>query len=439
MSGEKTHQSVVNLIDTFLEKAAADEKAASNLDLAGDAKSTHPSANVDDKTKPATEGSRSSENEADVKKEVPDTINDSSSENTDGKGNEGATVNGDQGTVTMDADSGLQGNVDKPKKDHSQSMSDAGPGDGGESFKGDWDKASAAGSLTADANGILADLTLLIQGADKQAEVEIEIETEKEGDEEEEEEEEEEKEASDKSAKKADGEKQAADENGEDIVELYKQAAAQFPEDVEAGYAAAALLAQHIGLIKGASTDDTQIGANAVEMIQKEAAADAQMLADYLNGFAESTKEAQGLDDPAALAALGNAGEGEAAGGEMGGGEDIGAMLAGAGGGEGGMPGAEMMGGEGMEGGGDEEAIIEALAQALDEAGVTPEDLAEAVASEGGAEGGEMEAEEGAEVAPEGGGEEVVAEEGAEEKMSSAQGSSVKALADKLVQALAKK
>ena len=418
MSGEKAHQSVVSLIDNFLEKSAAEEKAATNLDLAGDAKSTHPSANVDDKTKPATEGSRSSENEADVKKEVPDTINDASSENTDGKGNEGATINGDQGTVTMAADSGLQGNVDKPKKDHSGSMSDAGPGDGSDTFKGDWDKASAAGSLSEAANGILADLTLLIQGADKQAEVEVEVEVKKDGEEEEEEKEEEEKEASD-----------------ENIVELYKQAASQFPEDVEAGYASAALLAQHLGLIKGASSDEEN--AKVVEMIQKEAAADAQLLADYLDGFAASTKQAQGLDDPAALAALGNAGEGEAAGGEMGGGEDIGAMLAGAGGGEEGMPGAEMgdmMGGEG----GDEEAVIEALAQALDEAGVTPEDLAQAVQeAEGG--GGELEAEEGAEVVDEGGGEEAVAEEGAEEKMSSAKGSSVKALADKLVKTLGKK
>ncbi len=119
---QQTHQSVLQLMDTFLKEAELREKAATNLDLAGDAKSTHPSANVDDKTKPAQEGARSAENEADVRKDVPDTINDESSKNTGGT--EGATVNGDQGTVTMASDSGLKGNVDVPKKDHSQSMSD---------------------------------------------------------------------------------------------------------------------------------------------------------------------------------------------------------------------------------------------------------------------------------------------------------------------------
>lgn len=416
MSGEQTHGSVVNLIETFLEKAAADEKKATNLDLAGDAKSTHPSANVDDKTKPATEGSRSSENESDVRKDTPNTINDESSENSDESGNQGATINGDQGTTTMAADSGLQGNVEKPKKDHSQSMSDSGPGDGGESFKGDWDKASSAKSLTGEANSILADLTLLVKGAEAGQQPAPAAAP-----------------AAGQQKAAADGKK---DEDQTQLVELYKQAAQQFPEDVEAGYTAAALLAQHLGLVKDASAEEASV--QAVELLQKEAEADAVMYADFLKGFAEATKQAmpEGMEDPAALAALGNAGEGEAAGGEMGGGGmDIGSLLAGAGGGEeGGMPGAEMMGGEG----GDEGAIIEAIAQALDEAGVTPEDLAEAVAAEGGggemgmeggeAEGGAPEGGEAMAAAAEGGG----AEGGAAEKYSSIRNPGVRALIDAL-------
>ena len=68
-----THGSVLAQMDNFLERVREGElgkEAAANLDLAGDAKSTHPSANVDDGTQPAREGSRSSENEADVKKMV---------------------------------------------------------------------------------------------------------------------------------------------------------------------------------------------------------------------------------------------------------------------------------------------------------------------------------------------------------------------------------
>lgn len=396
MSGEQTHRSVVDLIENFLEKTA-------NEDLASDAKSTHPSANVDDKTKPATEGSRSSENEADVRKEVPDTINDESSKN-DGD-SESATVNGDQGTVTMASDSGLQGNVDKPKKDHSESMEDSGPGDGSESFKGDWDKASSAGALGAAANKLMADLTLLIQGAGKQASNE---EPKAEGEKKEE-------------AKEDEGEKEA----GEDLVALYKQAAAQYPEDVEAGFAAAALLAQQVGLLKDASAEEAQVAATeeVVAAMRKEAAVDAQMYIDYLRGYTE--KSAQGMDEMA-MADEGEAGPME---GDMGG-ADIGALLGGGGEAEmGGLEGAEggMEGMEGAEGG--EEEIIEALAEALDEAGVTPEDLAEAVAESTGEGGEEEELVADAGAGPEA---DMSAVDAAGDKAASAKGSKVAALVDRL-------
>ena len=361
-----THGSVITLIDGFLKEANSDlEKEASNLDLAGDAKSNHPSANVDDKTKPATDGARSAENEADVKKDVPNSINNADTENTDAKGNQGATVNGDQGTVTMDADSGLKGNVDTPKKDHSQSMSDAGPGDGGETFKGDWDKASAATSLVGEANQLLADVAMLSGGTPAQPEA---------------------------------GEKSASED---EAAGLFKQAADQYPEDVEAGYVAAALLAQEMGLMKGAS-DETDQETLAVAEIQKSASADADNYVDYLTGFAEAMeKDAMPMGaDPAALAAL--AGEGDA-GGEMGAeemAEGAGEMGAGEaeadlGGAEEALGGAEMEEGAG-EGGDD---VLEQLAEVLAEEGIEPEELAEAVAaqSEGG-EGDELAGEAAPEV-----------------------------------------
>lgn len=354
---EPTHGSVISLIDGFL-------KEASNLDLAGDAKSQHPSANVDDKTKPATEGSRSSENEGDVKKDVPNSINNPDTENTDAKGNEGATVNGDQGTVTMDAASGLKGNVDSPKKDHSQSMADAGPGDGGESFKGDWDKASAAGQLVGEANALLADVAMLSgQHAQPQGAVQ-------------------------KSA--ADAGQPATDEL-EKTASLFKQAADQYPEDVEAGYTAAALLAQQMGLQKAAAEINDEDIVD-VDNVIKAASVDAENYVDFLQGYAEEMQKAanpmMGGANPAALAAL--AGEGDA-GGEMGAEEmAAGAEDEDAGAGLEGLGEAEEEEGEEEEEEGDE-GQLEQIAEVLAEAGIEPEELAEAVAqqSEGGDEGDE--------------------------------------------------
>jgi hypothetical protein len=374
-----THGSVIGLIDGFLKEANADlEKEASNLDLAGDAKSTHPSANVDDKTKPATEGARSSENEADVRKEVPDTINDPASENKGGE-EEGATVNGDQGTVTMSADSGLKGTVDTPKKDHSKSMSDSGPGD--DSFKGDWDKASAAGSLVGDANQLLADVAMLT-GTQTPTQTQAQPAAKADGD-------------AQKSA--ADAGQSATDDKA---AELFKAAAEQYPEDVEAGYVAAALLAQQMGLMKEAGAEGEVTEEQMVANIQKSAALDGQNYVEFLQGFAEEMeKSAQPMGaDPAALAAL--AGEGDA-GGEMGA-EELAAGAGEEGAGEelAGLGGEEELAGAGEAGEGD---VLEELAAVLEQAGIEPEELAEALAAQdAGGEGGE----EGAvapEVAPEAG------------------------------------
>jgi len=371
----KTHGSVIGLIDGFLKEAQAGdlEKEAKNLDLAGDAKSTHASTGVDDGTKPATEGSRSSENEADVKKDVPNSINNPDTENTDAKGNEGATVNGDQGTVTMDADSGLKGNVDAPKKNHSQSMSDSGPGDN--TFSGPANKAAAAGALVGEANGLLADVAMLA-GVTPPATAAVEGE---------------------------DG--AAAKTAADDGSDVFAKAAEAYPEDVEAGYTAAALLAQQMGFTKGAAEAPSN-EAQMVDGILKAASSDAENYVDFLSGFAETMeKGAMPMGaDPAALAAL--AGEGDA-GGEMGeeemaagaGGEDAGAGLEGLGGAEEGMGEEEMLaagpeGVEGGEGGGDE---LEAIAEILAEAGIEPEQLIEAIEQQGGGDaGGEEEMVEGA-------------------------------------------
>lgn len=394
-NNKQTHGSMIQLMDNFLHEVDM-EKEASNLDLAGDAKSTHPSANVDDGTSPASEGSRSAENEADVKKDVPDTINDESSKNQQG-GSKKPTD--DQGTISQGSDDGLKGNVDTPKKDHSKSMADKGPGD--DTFDGDWDKASS--DLAKLGNDIAASITVLLKQA---GETEVEIETkpgkkpkvtvEKETEEDEEE----------------DEEKEASDE-----VAMYKEAAQQYPDAMEAGYTAATLLAQQLGIMTEKSAADEQALTAAVAGIRKEAAADAEMYLRFLSGYNDAiTKAAAG---PEELAALANAGGGMP-GAEMGGGMPMGGMEE-----MGGAPGAEELAGLGAEGGegGDEEAQLEEIAAALDEAGITPEELAAAVAeAQGGGAPEEGEEGEAGELGDEGSEEEGEEEEGGQMEVPASAG-----------------
>lgn len=340
---------VLTMIDNLLAQADL-EKQAANEDLASDGKSSHPSANVEDGTQDATEGARSSENEADVKKDVPNNVEESESKNPEG----GSTNAADSmGTQSMAADE-MKGDVETPKKDHSKSMSDSGPGD--DTFDGEWDKASAD-QLVAGANSLLKQINSdLEKGAAKAKTPKVEVEVEVED---EDEEDEEEKEASDK------------------LATMYKEAAAQYPEDEEAGYAAAGMLIDYLVNTKQASDNQEEEYANIVSGAQKQAADDAKLYMNFLDGF----KQAMELP----MEAMG--GE-EAAMPPEAGGEEA-ALAALAGGGEGG----EEMGGEGS----DDEAIIEAIAEALDEAGVSPEELAQAIAESQGAGGEELGAEAGAE------------------------------------------
>lgn len=347
MSNDKqVHGSAFEVMNTFLHEVDM-VKEASNLDLAGDAKSTHPSANVDDGTRPASEGSRSSENESDVKKSVPDTINDESSKNEAG-GSEKPTDT--QGTISQGSDDGLQGNVDSPKKDHSKSMSDSGPGD--DTFDGSWDKASAA--LAKQGNDIVASLAVLLKQAEAPAPEAVQV------------------------AEKTNEKEASADPE----VALYKEAAEQYPDAMEAGYASAMLLAQQLGAAAEKSAADESAMIAGVAGIRKEAAADADKYIEFLTGYQNAlSKAAQG---PEELAALANAGGGMPP-----------EMMAG-----GGAPQAEELAGLGAEeaeaGAEDEEASLEEIAAALDEAGITPEELAAAVAE---AQGGEVPEEGGEEMA----------------------------------------
>jgi hypothetical protein len=124
----------------------------------------------------------------------------------------------------------------------------------------------------------------------------------------------------------------------------------------------------------------------------------------FLSGYQATLQKAAA--GPEEMAALANAGGGMP-GAEMGG--EMPPEMAGA---MGGAPGAEELAGLGAEGGegGDAEAQLEQIAAALDEAGITPEELAAAVAEAQGGEvptedeGGEAQGEAG-ELGEEGAGE----------------------------------
>lgn len=377
----KPHDSILQMMDNLLKEVNL-EKQAANLDLASDSKSSHPSANVDDGTRPASEGARSAENKADIAAQVPNNVEESESKNMDG-GSKKPTD--DMGTVSMDSDTAAAGNVETPKKDHSNSMSDSGPGD--DTFSGNWDKASAA--LLDEANGLLGEIAKIagdeIKPEDAPAAEPAAADAPAAG---------EAQPASDPS--EGAGETPAADagagddKSASDVVGMYKAASAKFPEDEEAGYVAASMLVDYLSGQEKQASSHAQVVAD----LRKEAQADAEAYHGFLQGYTDSlTKQSM----PAGLEGLMGGGGGEGGPpmpeGEMppegGGGDEEAAMaaLAGAGG-----PGGE--GGE--EGGGelDDEAVIEALAEALDEAGVTPEELAEAVAE---AQGGGGEAPMGGE------------------------------------------
>ena len=66
---KETQGQVFGLMDNLLEKIRAEKRAAQKKATDGSEPTSHPVMNADDGTQPAREGSRSSENEADVSKD----------------------------------------------------------------------------------------------------------------------------------------------------------------------------------------------------------------------------------------------------------------------------------------------------------------------------------------------------------------------------------
>jgi hypothetical protein len=181
-------------------------------------------------------------------------------------------------------------------------------------------------------------------------------------------------EPSGKATEKTAEEKKAAE------AELQKKAAAEkYREDAEAGYVAAQQIAHQlgVGMSKAAeeekAAEQTKLAQEKIEAIQKAAEADAQLFVDFMKGHLDGQKiqkKAQPMPPMPPDAAGGMPPE---AGAEM----------------PPEAPPEEMppeAGGEPGEGGAEDQ--LEAVAAALEEAGITPEELAEAIAAVEQAQGG---------------------------------------------------
>jgi hypothetical protein len=334
------------MMDTLLKQASQAEKRASGLsNTSGPEPTSHPDMSADPGTKPATEGARSSENEADVKEEFGNDLATTGQEDAESAANRDKDEADSIGTQSSAADE-MRGNVQQPKATK-DAPADSGPGD--ETFS---EKYSAA--RVVDAGNRLLALLSKEAGLQKGAEDE-------EGSEEYEEEEGAEEEAKEEEAE----EKTAFLKKASDMEK--RAAAEKYPEDAEAGYVAAQMIAENL-FNKQAEEEKA---AALAEQIIKAAHADAEMVCEFLNSHEKGTKAIQALKTAsmnkrsmpeAGLPAMGGSGEipieGEMIPPE--------ALAAGA---------AEMpeAGGDGGAGGGDDEATINALAEALAEAGATVE------------------------------------------------------------------
>jgi hypothetical protein len=350
MSAEQTKVgSALDLVQNFLEEIRGSEKKAETGD--GSDPTSLPYKGVSNNTQKATTGARASENREDVKKSLGSTgvtgqEDASSAPNTSEK-----TQSGDMKRLTAD-DSAPQTIASKPPK-----PGDKGPGD--ETY----DKKYA--SLRDKTAAVLAKYASAKPEEKKVNTSENAVPKEN-----------------------LPAPKEVVPTAGEDKkAELQKRAAAEkYREEAEAGYAAAQILATNVAtaLSKQASANDEEaVAMEKIAAVRKAAEQDAGIFIDFMRGHLDAmNKKAEPEPEPEPEAEAEPEAEpapGPDAGGE-GGGDQLAAMM---GGGGGGAPGG---------GGENPEAKLEAIAAALEEAGITPEELAEAIAAveqqQGGGGGG---------------------------------------------------
>jgi len=384
------HSGVMALMDSILAKARMTKSATDPSEP-----TTHPVMDVDDGTQKAQTGARDAEHKKDVRSALGE---------SGVTGQEDAAAAGD-GTVAADSigtqkmdSSQVKGNVQTPKatKDGpaEKGRGDASPG---HPSNATFQEKYSSAKLVELGNSILADLATLVKQSEETGAQEVKA-----------------------PESKAPVKKASASSQGTDEEMAKKAAAAKYEEDAQEGYIAAQLLAESI---MNKSAEDTRAG-EMINGIVKTAQDDAVLLADFMEGLKKGASLSHKINTPQRVkraevpmgippeALMGAGGMGGAGGGEV-----PPEALAGAGGGIPPEALAGAGGGEGGQGGGDQEAAIEALAEALEQAGVSPEELAQVIAEQQQGGGGGEGAGGGPPPMPAaGGGEEVPAKEEREEK-----------------------
>lgn len=384
------------LIDIKATKTAAHKKSATDPSEP----TTQPVMKADDGTVKATTGSRAAENDSDIRKAYG---NEGSTGQEDAHSASSTMPSDSIGTQKMDA-SETKGNVQTPKATLPKPTKNDGGGESpshptNSTFSEKYSKLLGRGKSFLEKVAALTPAAPAAAPATTPAPTTVKAAGEGMGE--------------NKDEKTNPAATQAPKVNGKEPEDAKKLAAAKYPEEAEAGYLAAALLAQQLGFSKEAAASDADPVTQArVEEAIKYAAMLADDYCDFLDTFEKRSGDEMGKEHsnlappfkskkakdelgkkandlfPAGTAEASPMIPAETMAGDMGGGAGGPPM----GGGGGGMD----AGAGGMGAGGDDEAIIAQLAQALEEAGITPEQLAQAVAAEeggggaGGMGGGEM-------------------------------------------------
>lgn len=398
---KKTAGDAVALIDKYLDETRAEKRAALGKAATDPSDPTsQPVMKADDGTVPGKTGARAAENDADIRKDYGSL---GSTGQTDAN-NVSAPPSDSIGTQKMDADE-IKGNVQTPKATLSKPTKPTGGGESPDhpsnaTFSEKYSSVIGVGNnilqKLAGAKPAPAATTPPVKAAnDMAATVPPPPPT--------------------PPKKKEEGKKEEAKADDAKMA-----AAKKYPDDAAAGYMAAeALFNEMFG--KQASEEDLLVQARAEELIKDAeavAVSTCSFMKNMMNGAAAATKAAAAKPAVRAGGPISKKAEGamippEAleAGAGGGGGALPPELAAAAGGGGGGMPpemaggggggmppemagGMPPEGGGGMPpdvggGGGDSQAKIDEIAQALDAAGVTPEELAAAIAEAGDSGGGE--------------------------------------------------
>jgi hypothetical protein len=353
----------LDLVEQILQDARASTKEASLKKSATDPSdpTSHPVMKSEDGTQPAREGSRSAENEADVRKALGNQgITGQSDANSADQSKPTDTI----GTIKQDSTE-LKGNAKEPK-----SEKDLPPESKGH-------PSNVTGKYASLREKGASILQKFAAAPVKEKEEKPDMSKLK-G-----------KDSSQPPAMKPPIKAAELNELEKD-AQLKLAAAQKHEDDATAGYMAAEMLVNALGFGKQAEEQEAMAQATITNIV-KVAYDDAQGVAEYLagraRGFALGNQHRTKFANDA-MAAPG-AETGGAEGGE-GGGEMIPpeAMAAMQGGGGGGMPGGGEPDGDEGAGGGEVDPHVEELVKALEAEGITPEQLEAALAAEGGGEGG---------------------------------------------------